>query len=600
MMESTLAAAPGLAAATPATTAPVISIRGLQVAYREGTTVFPALNGLDLELRPGEFVAVTGVNGSGKTTLCRLLAGFVPEHIDADIGGTVEFDGRPMLDISTSDRVGVVGYVFDAPYDQLTGAARTVEEEVAFGLENMGVDRAEMIRRIGDALRTVRIEHLAERHPLSLSGGQTQRLALASVLALRPSVLVLDEPTSQLDPLGTREVVEAVGRLSRTGLTVVYVTHDLEPVLDVADRCIVLHDGRITSDGPARETIAALVGASTDIGLPPSVTVGSALKAALGLERVPLTADDCIAALLTAGVGELVAAPAATSVTAPETRPAPTPAPASPSPASSIRLEDVSFAYPNGTQALRDVTLDIAGGCVCFIGQNGSGKSTLMRHLNGLLRPSSGRVLAGGLETAERPVHELARLVAVAFQNPDDQLFNRTVRAEVGYGARSLGATGIEAEERVEEALRLLDLTADAERRPLELGLAARKRVIAASVMAMGSPVVVLDEPTSAQDGPGVAAIERAVRHLVAEGRTAIVVSHDMEFVARTAGRVVALHDGSVLLDGEPRDVLSRADELARTSVRPPAVARIGLGIGMAARPLIAAELLAALDLPAI
>lgn len=570
---------------------PTISIRDLHLAYREGSRVYPALRGLDLDLRPGEFVAVSGANGSGKTTFCRILAGFVPEHIDADITGTVEFDGRPMLRVPTRDRVGLVGYVFDAPYDQLTGAARTVEEEVAFGLENLGIARDEMIERIGEALRTLRIDHLADRHPYSLSGGQTQRLALASVLALRPSVLVLDEPTSQLDPLGTAEVVEAVGRLSRSGLTVVYVTHDLEPVLDVADRLVVLDDGRAIVDGPIRDLVADLAVNHRGIDVPPSVRFGARLRERLALDEVPLSADECVATLVKAGVSAHSGEDEAPTWNADRGAP-------------HIRLEGVSFSYPNGTRALDDVSIELHGGCICFIGQNGSGKSTLMRHLNGLLRPTIGRVLIGpvgpetqAVDTRERPVHELARTVGVAFQNPDDQLFNRTVRDEVSFGARSIGLPHTETAERVDEALDLLDLSSAAERRPLELGLAARKRVVAASVIAMGCPIVVLDEPTSAQDAPGVAAIERAVRRLVETGRTAIVVSHDMEFVARTADRVVVMQDGSVLLDGLPRTVLAQADQLARTSVRPPAIVRIGLGLGLHAPPLGGEELLAALQL---
>jgi energy-coupling factor transporter ATP-binding protein EcfA2 len=582
MMPSAVVAGMNVDATAPAVmTAPSISIRGLEVTYREGSATYPALSGLDLALRPGEFVVVTGANESGKTTLCRVLAGFVPEHIDAAVSGSVEFDGRDMLPVKTKDRVGLVGYVFDAPYDQLTGAARTVQEEVAFGLENLGVPRGEMIQTIAEALEAVGIAHLAQRHPLSLSGGQTQRLALASVLALHPSVLVLDEPTSQLDPLGTREVVEAVRQLNQLGLSVVYVTHELEPVLDVADRFIVLQEGRAVADGPRRQVIEALAAHSLGAEPPVSVTIGVALRRVFHLSDTPLSVEECVAAMRRAGARPLDVASQRSSGLAKKDEP--------------IQIEGVSFTYPDGTEALRDVSTAIDGGCICFIGENGSGKSTLMRHLNGLLRPTSGRVLIGSRDAIDLPVYELARLVGVAFQNPDDQLFSRTVRDEVAFGARNLGFDEQVVAERIAEALELMDLSADADRRPLELSIAARKRLVAASVIAMGSQFVVLDEPTSAQDAPGVAAIERAIQHLVDSGRTAVVVSHDIEFVARTADRVIALRAGSVVLDGDPAQVLTQADVLASTSVQPPAAARIGLALGTRVPPIAAASFITAL-----
>ena len=253
-----------------------------------------------------------------------------------------------------------------------------------------------------------------------------------------------------------------------------------------------------------------------------------------------------------------------------------------------IAVERVAYTYPGGVRALDGIDLVVgAGETLAIIGQNGSGKSTLVRQLNGLLRPNEGRVLLDGSEVGKRHVAELARLVGLAFQDPDRQIFAGTVRAEVSFGPRNLGLRGAELDRRVAEALDSVGLAGSAGENPYDLGYSRRKLLAIASVLAMRTPIVVLDEPTTGQDLRGVARVRAIVGALAGEGRTVITISHDMRFVAETFGRVVAMRAGRVVLDGTPADVFAEAswDVLASTYLEPPLAARVGARLGVGSTP---------------
>ena len=253
-----------------------------------------------------------------------------------------------------------------------------------------------------------------------------------------------------------------------------------------------------------------------------------------------------------------------------------------------IELESVSHVYPGGVRALDEVNLVIGDGeAVAIIGQNGSGKSTLVRHLNGLLRPTEGRVLLDGQPTADLRVAALAARVGLAFQDPDRQIFAGRVRAEVAFGPRNLGMRGPALEAAVGDALTTVGLADDANTNPYDLGFSDRKLLALASILAMATPIVILDEPTTGQDRPGVERIQAIVASLEAAERTIVAVSHDMRFVAETFGRVVVMESGRVTLDGSPAEVFSEPNwpALARTHVDPPLAARIGSRLGLGGTP---------------
>jgi len=253
-----------------------------------------------------------------------------------------------------------------------------------------------------------------------------------------------------------------------------------------------------------------------------------------------------------------------------------------------LTLDGVSYRYPTGTLALDAVSLQVrAGERVALIGQNGSGKTTLVRHLNGLLRPTSGRVLHDGMDVADRTVAQLARLVGLAFQDPDRQIFRGTVRGEVEFGPRNLGLRGGALRTAVDAALAEVGLEAEAGTNPYDLGASRRKLLALASVQAMGTPVLVLDEPTTGQDLRGVEIVKRVIARATGAGRTVIAISHDMSFVAETFDRVVALRDGNVILDGTPASAFAEEswDALRSTYLEPPLPAVIGSRLGLGATP---------------
>lgn len=263
-----------------------------------------------------------------------------------------------------------------------------------------------------------------------------------------------------------------------------------------------------------------------------------------------------------------------------------------------IDLQEVHYVYPGEIHALRGISLTLSEGCVCIIGQNGAGKTTLLKQLNGLLRPSSGRVLVDGRDTRDHRVARLAGTVGLAFQNPDDQLFRGSVEDEVAFGAGNLGWPRAEAQSLVESALSRLGLEDVRKKKPYDLGLAWRKRVAIASVVAMNTPIVVLDEPTGGQDAPGIGLLSSLVEELIAEGKLVVVVSHDVEFARIHAQRVIALYQGQVLVDGEPREVFRDEGTLARTYVRSPVVTRLGSRLGLTQTVLSIDELFEAIGSP--
>ncbi len=263
------------------------------MTYRYPRGAALVLDDVSLEVEQGELVGLVGLNGAGKTTLCHLCVGFVPHFYGGDLVGEVVVDGLDTRQTSIADLAGRVGYVFQQPAQQFSGAAMTVYEEVAFGPENLGLDRAETRRRVDEALQLLHVDNLADRSPWEISGGQQQRVALASVLAMRPRILVLDEPTSQLDPVGTREVFAAIRELWQQGLTVLLVEHKLDLLAEVATRLVLLHGGRVRADGPPA---AVLQGDALEAcGLEPPTVVSIGRQ--LGLRPVPITRAAALAAL---------------------------------------------------------------------------------------------------------------------------------------------------------------------------------------------------------------------------------------------------------------------------------------------------------------
>jgi energy-coupling factor transport system ATP-binding protein len=559
-----------------------LEVIGLSIRYpgrRE-----PSLRDIDLAVATGERVAVAGRTGAGKSTLALAAAGFIPRVVRATVGGSVTITGVDAKDADGSRLLGRVGIVFATPANQLSSSKLTVREELAFGLENLGVPRAEMDPRIDEVLERLSIGDLAEREPFSLSGGEQQRVAIASMIAMGTDILVLDEPTAQLDPAGTASVADLIDGLARSGTAILCAEH-AAAVLGRADRCLVLDDGRaVALDRPG----AALAAAGRDIGLRPPTLVQLANVAGVA------PGHEFDEAAIAAGLASTRPIPAM----ADEPATAAAWSPGSERPPVRIDVEALVHRYPNGIEAVRGVSLSIEPGeAVVILGQNGSGKTTLVKHFNGLLRPASGRVLIDGEPTEGVPVDRLAATIGFVFQNPDEQLFERSVEREVAFGPRNLRRPPDRIAELVTQSLDAVGLTDVRATNPYDLDLSRRKLVALAGVLAMDPAVLVLDEPTTGQDAAGIERVGAVVRAYRDAGRSVVAITHDMEFAATNFSRVVVMRLGEIVADGPPAAIFApdHRDLLARTGLLPPPAARIAAAMGLSIVPADGAALLAAI-----
>ncbi len=579
---------------------PALSLASLVVRYHGRRK--PALDGIDLEVSVGELVGVAGRNGAGKSTLALAAAAFIPRVVRARIGGRVAISGRVVAETPVRDLLGEVGIVFSTPSNQLSGSKLTVREELAFGLENLGVERAAMDARIEATLDALGVGHLAERLPTALSGGEQQRVAIAAILCMGPRFLVLDEPTAQLDPAATRAVAELLIGQAAAGTAVLVAEHKAA-VLGATGRCLVLADGRAAGVDVPGAALGPVLGGPAGLAVP----VVATLAAALGLAAATSLDLDAVAAAIRRcgpshvdAVAEAMARSAAARASEGGGEPEVPPwQPVREQPSAAIEIGGLRYAYPNGAEALRGVDLAITPGeSVAIVGQNGSGKTTLVKHLVRILMPGAGSVRVGGRDLAGRSIADVARTVGFVFQDPDRQLFSRSVARELAFGPRNLGLGDATTDRLVTQALVAVGLVDRAAENPYDLGLSDRKLVALASVLAMDPAILVLDEPTTGQDAPGIARVGALVEAWTAAGRTVVAITHDMEFAASHFERIIVMREGLIVDDGPGARVLAAGNGalLASTGLEPPPLALLAARLGIGGVPKTPEALLAAID----
>jgi energy-coupling factor transport system ATP-binding protein len=468
----------------------------------------------------------------------------------------------------------------------------SVADEVAFGLEGLGLPQPEIEARIQSALDLVGLAGLEQRAPRTLSGGQQKRLALASVLAMQPRLLVLDEPTSGLDPRGRHKVLAAIDRLRREGaheMTVVMATQDAEATARFADRVLVLRKGQIALDGTPEQIFAQVERLDAwGIDVPQLARLGARLGH--GAERRSFTGasiDPRLVgqALVETGFVDTTPAPVEASPTAFPDRGVPR-----------IEVHALAHRYPGADEpALSGVDLKIRRGeWLAIVGINGSGKSTLIRHLNGLLKPTEGQVTVEGQDTRAARIGELARVVSYLPQNPGLLLFASTVRREIAYGPRQLGLRGAELEARVADTLDLVGLADYAEHPPAVLSYGLRRQVALASVLAMQTPVLALDEPATGLDRGAARHLLDLIAERQRQGTTVVMITHDLRWVARYAQRVAILSAGQLVACGPTRSLLADLGLLSEAGLDPLPVTALAHALDLSAPlPLTVDELLA-------
>lgn len=522
----------------------MIRIRDLTFHYGDASK--PALQDVNLEIEDGEFVLVTGPSGCGKSSLCRCLNGLIPHFYGGRIAGELRVQGLDVMESTTKELATRVGMVFQDPENQVV--AMDAEREIAFGLENLAFTKDVMAKRVEESLDTLGISAIRHRQVHELSGGEKQKVVIASVLALHPDILVLDEPTSELDPKGAEEVLSIVQRLNdELGITVILVEQRLDRVVHLVDRMIVLDEGRIVADGNARAVVANGDIAKIGVGVPPIVRMVQRLRSdGFNVDGVPLTVKEGRSILKDIFKG-------AKESTLPQAESANNAKPV-------VEMDKLWHTYPEGITALKNVSLSICQGeFVAIMGRNASGKTTLVKHINGLLKPTKGKVRVTGIDTQRATIAQLAKMVGFVFQNPNDHLFADTVEEEIAFILKNLGVDRAEIAARVDEMLEMFELKEYRRHYPRSLSGGERQRVAIASVLVARPKVLILDEPTRGMEYKLKSELMRFLRTYKANGGAVVLVTHDVETVAEYADRVVLLSEGRIVVDGNKRDVLSQA-----------------------------------------
>ncbi len=569
-----------MTADTRSASIPAVDLRAITYTY-EGEDA-PVLNDITLRVEDGEFVLILGPSGCGKSTLLQLLNGTIPHTLKGALSGEATICGRPLASTKVAAFATEVGMVFQDPDAQII--CTRVRDEVCFGLENLCFPVAEIIERQAEALRAVGLEGFGDRSVFDLSGGQKQRVSIAAVLAVRPRLLVLDEPTANLDPAGMAEVFALLQVLHKAGTTIIMVEHRVDELADRISRVVMMDVGRITFDGSPRAAFAQPRVARSEEGLavPVSAWYPQAAEFALALASrcgVPLEADDVpldVAEAVALGRRFIDPAPVLnvgqSLAEAPERGPA------------LLRVDHLSFGYDRKRPILGDVSFQLGRGqLVALCGRNGSGKTTLARLVMGINEAPRGAIFLNDRDLSALGPKEIAAEVGYVFQNPDHQFVTDRVWDEIAYGLTVRGYAAEAIRERVEAVLGTVDLARYADRSPFSLSLGERRRLSVATMLVLEPHLLILDEPTIGQDH------ERAqqlmglmVRLRERYDTTVLMITHDVRLVAEWADRAMVVSDGRLLFDGEPVEMFADEALLARSGLLTPPVFAISKAISEA------------------
>jgi energy-coupling factor transport system ATP-binding protein len=509
-------------------------IENLTFKYRLRDEV--AIRAVNFNVSGGELLLIAGASGCGKTTLARCINGLIPRSYKGEMSGSVRLYGEEVRDIHPSRIAQSVGTLLQDPEKQILGAY--VSNEVAFGLENLGIPRPEMIDRVRAALERLNIGHLYERETFSLSGGEKQKVALAGALVMEPKLLILDEPLASLDPASAQEALAIFRRLADEGIAVLVVEHRVEDVLTIRpDRVLYMEDAQLRYLGPPDGLIDKVD--IRQVKLPAPIVIEKARTLGLQAKALELPQSESDGAPL-------------------------------------LEFNQVNFHYADGPQVLFDINLTIhKGDVIAVLGPNGAGKSTLVKHAIGLLKPTSGEVTLYGRDTRKNSVAQMARDIGYVFQSPTQMLFAPTVTEELAFGPRNLDLPEETIETNSRAAIQSTNLAGYEQYSPLALSFGQQKRVGIASILAMASRILVMDEPTAGQDFANHSRFMNAIvgaengASVLAKFDATLFITHDLDLAVVYANRVILVANGRIMADGPPHSILADRQLLAACRVVP-------------------------------
>jgi energy-coupling factor transporter ATP-binding protein EcfA2 len=516
-------------------------IENLSFRYRDRSTM--AIDNISFSANMGEILLIAGASGCGKTTLIRAVNGLIPRSYKGELSGRVLVFGEDASSWKLSQISQKVGTVLQDPERQILGTK--VLNEVAFGLENLGLPRDEIIKRVEEALAFLKIADLRDRDTFNLSGGEKQKVALAGVLAMRPGILLLDEPLASLDPASAQDSLDMVRKLADDGMTVLMVEHRVEDVLRIRpERVMFMDEGQVrylgTLDG---------------------------LSKVVNYHEVKLKAEDVVErARLDPAPAEMRFLPGASdSKSWPERD------------QTLVKFEDVTFSYEPDSEILHGINLEIKrGDVIAVLGPNGAGKTTFVKHAIGLLKPRSGHVLVNGRDTKGLSVAQIASTLGYVFQSPSHMLFAPTVREELAFGPSNMNHPKDQIEQEVKSALKIVNLSDKELDPPLALSFGQQKRVSIAAILAMRSRILVMDEPTAGQDYYNYMNFMDSILQM--PGFEAILfITHDVDLAVIYANRVLLIAEGRLVADGKPQEVLRDVNRLEACRLVPTSLLALNL-----------------------
>lgn len=510
-------------------------VENLSFRYRSRTE--KAIQRLSFSLFPAQILLIAGASGCGKTTLMRCINGLIPSTYHGDMEGDVRIFGKSVWEMDMAELSQNVGTLLQDPERQIVGSY--VLNEVAFGLENLGLPRDEILRRVDETLDFLGILHLRDRETFGLSGGERQKVALAGVLAMKPTILLLDEPLANLDPASAHEALQLFRRLADEGISILLVEHRVEDVLAIHPETVLyLDEGRQVYSGDAE-----------------------GMMEVVDFHRLKL--------------------PASIVLERSRSEPVPTYEPAIHSEENAetlVDFEQVSFRYnPDFPQVLHEVNFQVRkGDVIAILGHNGAGKTTLVKHALGLLKPTGGRVMLEGKDTRKLTVAQAAHTVGYVFQSPSQMLFAPTVEEELSFGPRNLRFPPETIAQNVDWAIHTVHMEEELKTPPLALSFGQQKRVSIAAILAMRSRILMMDEPTAGQDYWNYRAFMDAILQM--PGFDAILfITHDVDLAVIYANRILLVYNGTIEADGNPTEVLADEARLRRCRVLPTSLLELNL-----------------------